>query len=51
MRKWLYGAAAMLAIGACGGDRDLGTEPNAVAPTYLYLTDGSGLARSPRRPA
>lgn len=30
MRRWLYGTAAALAITACGGDKDLGTEPNAV---------------------
>jgi subtilisin len=33
-RTWVYGAAAVLAITACGGDRDLGTEPNAVAVPF-----------------
>ena len=31
MRRWLYGVAAVLAIAACAGDEDIGTEPNGAA--------------------
>jgi subtilisin family serine protease len=31
MRRSLYGAAAALAIAACAGDEDIGTEPNGAA--------------------